>query len=131
MFVGDDHMKGDESTAYVIKWLHKHIICSGGIADDPCVFVGDDHMKGDDIDVYDVPGLRLSTHVSADGTVVFCNSRSCNQTFFHSLFLKRLIPFVRRVMEKFYYDPTTPSWLTLDGEYCQRFHCYRKKFTTS
>ena len=26
---------------------------------------------------------------------------------------------VRQVKEQFHYAPTTPSWLTLDGEYCQ------------
>ena len=46
---------------------------------------------------------------------------SCNQTFFHWWFIERLTPFVRRVKEQFHYDPTTPSWLSLDGEYCQIF----------
>ena len=68
------------------------LINSGGIADDHLFVVGDDHMKED---VQNVPGLRLSTHVGADGTVDFCNSRSCNQTFFHWWFLERLFPFVR------------------------------------
>ena len=45
-------------------------------------------MKEDDIDVHNVPGLSLSTHVGAYGTVVFCNSRSCIQTFFTGGFLK-------------------------------------------
>ena len=104
-------------TAYFIKWFA--LISFGGITDDPLFVVGDDYMKEDDIDVHNVLGLSLSTHVGADGTVVFCNSRSCNQMFFHWWFLERLIPFVRRVKEQFHYDPTTPSWLTLDGKYCQ------------
>ena len=98
---------GQLLTAYFIEWFA--LISSGGIADDPLFVVGDDHMKEDDIDVHNVPGLSLSTHVGAGGTVVFRNSRSCNQTFFYWWFLKRLIPFVRRVKEQFHYDPTTPS----------------------
>ena len=57
--------------------------------------------------------------VCGSGTVVFCCSRSCNQKFFHWWFIERLIPFVRRVKEQFNYAPATPSWSTLDEEYCQ------------
>ena len=109
---------GQQLTAYFIKWYA--LISSSGIADDPLFVVGDDHMNPEDIDVHVVPGLSLSTHVGGRGTVVFCHSRLCNQKFFHWWFLKKIIPFVRQVKEQFhYYAPTTPSWLTLDGEYCQ------------
>ena len=108
---------GQLLTSYFIEWFA--LISSSGIADDPLFVVADDLMDPEKIDVYVVPGLSLSTHVGGSGTVVFCCSRSCNQKFFHWWFIERLIPFVRRVKEQFNYAPTTPSWLTLDGEYCQ------------
>ena len=45
-------------------------------------------MKEDAINVHNVPGLSLSTHVGADGTVVFCNSRSCKKCLLTGGFLK-------------------------------------------
>ena len=114
---GQDTKGCTHSQSIVDCILHQWfaLISSGGIVGDPLFVVGDDHIKEDDIDVHNVPGLRLSTHVGADGTVVFCNSRLCNRTFFHWWFLEMIIPFVRRVKEQFHYGHTTPSWLTLES----------------
>ena len=117
---------GQLLTSYFIKWFA--LICSSGIADDPLFVLADDHLDPEKIDIHVVPGRSLSTHVGGCGTVVFCCSGSCNQKFFHWWFIERLIPFVRRVNALFNYAPTTPSWLTLDGEYIAKyFLCSRKK----
>ena len=77
-------------------------------------------MNPEEIDGRVVLGLSLSTHVGSMGTVVFCHSRSFNRQFFHWCSVpQKLIPFVRHLKEQYHYAPTTPSWSTLVGEYCQ------------
>lgn len=112
----------DGNAIFFIKYYL--LISADGTAGTPVYVIATDKMEKDKYDAYKVYGLGYCVGQSSKGYVVFCNSRTCNESFYTWYMNVILIPYVKSQRRHYKLNDDSSAFFQLDGEMTQ-IQCFQ------